>query len=86
MDINRIEESSFQKNVLTLNEVANYTGFSKSYLYKLTSARKIPHYCPTGKVLFFNKIEIENWLQENRISTISEIQKEAVSYCLKKRR
>lgn len=82
---NRVEEK-FQKNVLTFSEVASYTGFSKSYLYKLTSSRKIPHYCPTGKVLFFNRVEVENWLLGNRISTLSEIQDEAVNHCIKKGR
>lgn len=80
-----MSETSLKKDVLTFNEVAIYTGFSKSYLYKLTSTRRIPHYCPTGKVLFFNRIEVENWLQGNRIATTNEIESKAQSYCMGRR-
>ncbi len=51
-----------QKTVLSFSEAAKYTGFSRSYLYKLTSAGIIPHYKPTGKMLFFKKSEIDEWL------------------------
>ncbi|WET48447.1 hypothetical protein PYS58_17935 [Chryseobacterium indologenes] len=33
-----------KKEILNIDEVALYTGFEKSYLYKLTSRRAIPHY------------------------------------------
>ena len=69
-----------QKTVLTLSEVASYTGLSKSYLYKLTSGRKIPHHCPTGKVLFFSKEEIDQWLLSNKVSTVEEVEQEALNY------
>jgi hypothetical protein len=42
-------------------------------LYKLTSTRRIPHFCPEGKKLFFKRDELDNWLQRNRQSTKDEI-------------
>lgn len=51
-----------QKNVLTFSEAARYTGFSRSYLYKLTHLQKIPCSKPAGKMLFFDRIELEKWL------------------------
>ena len=68
------------KTVLTFDEVAAYTGLSKSYLYKLTSAGLIPHSKPSGKILFFSKEEIDTWLLRNRQKTNSEIQQEAANY------
>lgn len=65
------------KNVLTLEEALEYTGYSRSYLYKLTAARKIPYYKPNGKRLFFNREELERWLQQNRIATESELNEKA---------
>lgn len=64
-----------QKEVFTISEVSSYTGFEKSYIYKLTSQRKIPH-CksPGGKNVFFKKNEINDWLTQNRIKTIDEIE------------
>lgn len=72
------------KEVLTSEEAAKYMGVSKSYLYKLTMNRQIPHYKPTGKMCYFNRHELEGWLQENRISTAEEISLQAQAYCSKK--
>ena len=68
------------KQMLTLNEAAIFLGFSKSHLYKLTHKQKIPHYKPNGKLIYFNKSELESWLQKNRIKPIQEIEQEAVDY------
>jgi len=68
------------KTVLTFTETAEYTGLSKSYLYKLTSLKKIPHFKPFGKMCYFNKEEIDEWLQQNRIATNAEIDQIATSY------
>lgn len=62
-----------QKEVLTLDEVAIYMGAAKSHIYKLTMKGEIPHYKPTGKVCYFNRKEIESWLQRNRVKTDAEI-------------
>ena len=50
------------KKVLTFNEAAQFTGLSKSYLYKLTSRQKVPHYKPSGKLVYFNSEELQLWL------------------------
>lgn len=73
------------KEVLTAEEVSLYTGLSKSYIYKLTMNRQIPHYKPTGKVVFFNRREIEEWLQSNKVKTEAELNDEATNYCRKNR-
>jgi hypothetical protein len=66
------------KEVLTLDEVAIYTGLSKSHIYKLCSSNDIPFYKPQGKVNYFNRLEIENWLQQNRVATTQEIEQRAI--------
>lgn len=69
------------KEVLTSDEAARYMGVSKSYLYKLTMRREIPHYKPLGKMCYFNRQEVEAWLQSNRVATATEISDEAQRYC-----
>lgn len=69
------------KEVLTTDEAARYLGVSKSYLYKLTMKREIPHYKPMGKICYFNRDELEQWLQRNRISTEVEISQRAQQFC-----
>ena len=61
------------KEVLTSDECAKYMGISKSYLYKLTMRGEIPHFKPLGKMCYFNRVEIEQWLQNNRVATSDEI-------------
>ena len=73
------------KEVLTSDEAAKYLGISKSYLYKLTMQQKIPHYKPMGKMCYFNRQELEAWLQANRIATAEEIEQKAQAYCLQKK-
>ena len=71
------------KEVLTSDEAARYMGISKSYLYKLTMRQQIPHYKPMGKMCYFNRAELENWLQNNRVATDEEITERANNYCMK---
>jgi excisionase family DNA binding protein len=71
------------KEVLTSNECAKYMGISKSYLYKLTMRGEIPHFKPLGKMCYFNRLEIEQWLQSNRVATNDELNQQAQSYCMK---
>lgn len=53
------------KEVLTFEETCDYTGISRSYLYKLTAAGNIPHCKPNGKLIFFEKRKLNEWLLQN---------------------
>lgn len=84
--LERIERLALlNKSVLNFDEVAVYTGLSKSTLYKLTSGKMIPHYKPSGKMLYFDKKELDSWLLQNRVSTTEEINQQAVDYCYKEK-
>ena len=72
-----------KKEVLTSEEAARYMGISKSYLYKLTMGQKIPHFKPMGKMCYFNRVELEQWLQSNRVATKEEIINRANNYLMK---
>ena len=80
------EQALLQKSVLNFNEACRYLEISPSHLYKLTSTRQIPHFCPQGKKLYFNRQELEDWLQRNRQSTTEEIDKEATDYIISHKR
>jgi len=68
------------KEILTFDEVAIYTGLSKSYLYKLTSTGQIAHFKPKGKMLYFNKMDVDTFLQQNRVSSNLELETKATHY------
>lgn len=80
--LDRIEQYTLlaAKNVLCLDDVTLLTGFSKSWLYKATCNNVIPFYRPNGKTLFFDKVEIENWMKQNRVATQQEIDQQAATY------
>ena len=69
------------KNLLRFEDVVLLYGFSRSTLYKMTSSRQIPHF-RRGKVLFFDKNEVDQWVKENRINTQAEAEQAALNYCL----
>lgn len=73
--VERVSENTLfcTKEVLTAEETARYMGIKKSYLYKLTMNREIPYYKPFGKMCYFNRLELEAWLQKNRNATSEEI-------------
>ncbi|MCM1079690.1 MAG: helix-turn-helix domain-containing protein [Clostridium sp.] len=80
--LDRIERYALlgAKKVLDINEAALLTGLSKSYIYRLTSAKRIPHYKPSGRVLYFDKAEIEEWMKQNRVCTALEAEQSAHAY------
>lgn len=53
------------KKILTLNELVTYTGYKKSYIYRLTHSNKIPYSRPSGGMIFFDKDQIDSWLMSN---------------------
>lgn len=84
--LNRIEKHIFSlKTILNVEELAEYTGFKKSYIYKLVHSNSLPFSKPNGKVLFFDKRKIDDWLLQNASKSISEIQQEALEFSLLKK-
>ncbi|MBS5979696.1 helix-turn-helix domain-containing protein [Dysgonomonas sp. Marseille-Q5470] len=79
--VSDIEEQLFiHKSVFSFEEASIFLHLSKSYLYKLTSAGLIPHYKPQGKMLYFEKSELEEWLRQNPIKSKQEIEDLAATY------
>jgi len=70
------------KEVLNIDECSMLTGYSKNFLYKLTSQRAIPFYKPLGGSIRFKKSEVEDWLLQNRQATTSETNSLATTYCV----
>ena len=85
--LNRIEQLIISnKKVLTFDEACDYTGLSRSYLYKLTSSGTIPHSKPNGKIIFFEKEKLDKWLLKNARKSTDEIEEEALSYVIKNKK
>ena len=85
--LNRLEKLLIEnKEVLTFDEACDYTGISRSYLYKLTASGKIPHSKPNGKMLFFEKKKLVEWLLQNSRKSKNEMEAEAIAYTFRNKR
>ncbi|RNL95194.1 DNA-binding protein [Sinomicrobium pectinilyticum] len=85
--LERIEKLlSASKSVLTFTEACDYTGISRSYMYKLTSTGNIPHSKPNNKMIFFDKEKLDKWLLRNHKKSEKDIQEEALGYTLRNKR
>lgn len=69
-----LEENIYTtKNMFTFMEACAYLGVSESLLYKLTSTKEIPHYKPRGKMVYFDKTELDAWLKQNNVPTLGNV-------------
>jgi excisionase family DNA binding protein len=77
------ELAALNKETLNFKEAARYLDMSRSHLYKLTSAKEIPHYKPRGKQVYFERRELDKWLLQNRQATKAEMEQAAIDYVVK---
>ncbi len=65
------------KEVLTLEEAAKYLGVTRSMLYKLTHENRLPYFKPSGKLVFFEKKDLLDWVRSAKCMSEEEIKEEA---------
>lgn len=68
---------------LTVKEAAAYLGLKASYLYRLTSQRRIPHYKYGGRIVLFDRAALEAWKRRRMqaVPTVAEAEAYAEAYC-----
>lgn len=66
------------KEVLTVDEAVAFTGLRRSWLYRLTAERKIPHFKPHGKNIYFRRSELEEWMTRGDVLTTGEMYEDAL--------
>ncbi|SEW01622.1 transcriptional regulator, AlpA family [Chryseobacterium wanjuense] len=82
--LNRIEKYIIGlKDILNTDELSDYTGFKKSYIYKLVHHNLIPYSKPNGKKLFFDRKKIDIWLLSNSFKSSQEIERNALDFIVK---
>jgi excisionase family DNA binding protein len=72
--------------LLNFEYMCRYLQISSSHLYKLTSQKQIPHFCPQGKKLYFQREEINQWLLRTRQFAEDEIDRAATDYIVRNKR
>ena len=80
----QIKQKKEIEKFFSVEEVAEYIGFKKASIYGLINRKSIPH-IKCGRLLKFEKSQIDLWLQSKRKKTGEEIQSEANRYIRNKR-
>jgi len=66
------------KNVLTTKECALLLGVSEEDVRRKCRKRLIPHFRNENSgIYYFNKREVEQWMQQNPVPTLTDINREA---------
>ncbi|MCK5138067.1 MAG: helix-turn-helix domain-containing protein [Bacteroidales bacterium] len=65
-----------EKELLTVEDVSKMLNISKGAIYNMTSARQIPFFRRGGRI-YFDRVEIDEWIRSDRRKTIKQLQDEA---------
>lgn len=78
--VNRLENLCFAtKEVLNLEEASTFLGIAKSTLYKMTHTNVIPYFKPAGKLIFFEKKALLDWVRGAKSLSEEELKEEAAA-------
>ncbi len=56
-----------------IEEASKHLGLSKTYLYSLVHKGKLTFYKPNGKKIYFNKLELNEWIAKSRVKSSREL-------------
>ena len=80
--VNRLENLCYAaKEILNLEEAATFLGIAKSTLYKMTHLNQLPYFKPSGKLIFFEKKKLIEWVRGAKSMSVEEIKEEAAPVC-----
>lgn len=69
-----------QKEFLTVLEAADFLGLSKHQIHKITSRKEISFYKPGGKIIYFKKSDLEEWVFKNKVLSNDELEADVEDY------
>ena len=58
------------KDVLSVEEAARFMDIARSALYRMTYDRSIPVYRRSGKMIYFEKADILEWIRKSRVMPV----------------
>lgn len=68
------------KDLMKIDEASEFLGLSKSYIYKKTMTGEIPFYRPMGKVMYFEKSALIDWIKSHPSRTNQDLTVAANQY------
>ncbi len=61
-----------EKNYFTTAQAAEYMGITLSWMHKLMLAHAIPYYKPGGKLCYFERKDLDEYIAKNRVASREE--------------
>lgn len=58
-----------KEEIITVEEFCELFGFKRNYVYKMIYEKRIPHYKPYGKKVFFKMSEIMDNFNKTKVIT-----------------
>ena len=80
--VNSMEQQLEEKTIkshFTVSELAKYLNKSKSSVYQLCYRKIIPFY-KVGRMTYFKRQDVDNWLLSNKINSAAEIKEKVLLY------
>lgn len=78
--VKRLENLCYTtKEVLTLEEASAFLGIAKSTLYKMTHTGVLPYFKPAGKLIFFEKQALLEWVRGAKALSEEELREQAAT-------
>lgn len=75
-----LESKAFMcREMLTVEEAAEYIGVSKSQIYLMTSNREITYYKPKGKIIYIERKELDDLRRRNVVYSKKEMERRAIA-------
>ena len=62
-----------EKEMLTVDEVVSLTGIKQSTLYKMVHYNKIPYYKPNGRLLYFKRGEVLDFIKRGKVPSNDQL-------------
>lgn len=67
-----------QKEMMSFEEARLYLNLSRSYLHKLCSSRLIQYFKPGGKLVYFRRADLDEWLKRHVCAPAAVLKTRAV--------
>ena len=74
-----------EKDIVRMKEAIEITNLSKDTIYRLTSAKGIPHFKKRRR-LYFSRSDLMEWISEGRQDTIEEEKAKTKKFLAKNRK
>ncbi|QIJ90173.1 hypothetical protein C7H62_2365 [Mesoflavibacter sp. HG96] len=74
------KQNLVSKDILNFDEALSYLKVSKSFLYKMTSKGEITYYKPNGKLIYFKRTDLDDWMLRNEVSGTNELEDEVDNF------